>query len=69
MRKIETRAYHLFFTKEEVELMEKAAKLLDEIGDADEAGGFLESCYCINGFSEIAYEITKIANAMEECIE
>lgn len=69
MRKVETRAYHLFFTKEEIELMENAAKLIEEIEEADEAGDFLEDSYCVNEFSEIAYEITKIANAMTRCVE
>lgn len=69
MRKIEKRAYDLFFTKEEAELMEKAAKLIEEIEEADDRGDFLEDSCCINEFSEIAYEVRKIANAIAERIE
>ena len=69
MRKVEKRAYDLFFTKEEAELMKKAAKLIDEIEQADDKGDFLYDSNCINEFAEIAYEVRKIANAMAERIE
>ena len=69
MKKVEKRAYDLFFTKEEAELMKNAARLIDEIEQADDEGDFLEDSCCINEFSEIAYEVRKIANAIAERIE
>ena len=69
MIKVKKRAYDLFFTKEEAELMKKAATLIDEIDQVDDEGDFLEDSYCVNEFSEIAYEVRKIANAMAERIE
>lgn len=69
MRKVEKRAYDLFFTKEEAELMKKASQLIEEIEEADDKGDFLEDSDCVNEFSEIAYEVRKIANAMFEHIE
>lgn len=69
MRKIERRAYDLLFTKEEAEIMKKAAKLIDEIEQADDKGDFLEYSKCLYEFSEIAYEVRKIANAIAKYIE
>ena len=69
MKKVEKRAYDLFFTKEEAELMKKAAKLIDAIEQADDKGDFLEDSCCVYEFSEISYEVRKIANAMAEHIE
>ena len=69
MRKVERRGYDLFFTKEEVELMKNAAKLIEEIGETDDRDIFLYDSNCINEFAEIAYEVTKIANAMSEYVE
>lgn len=40
MRKIERRAYDLLFTTEEVELMTNAAKLIEDIEEADDRGTF-----------------------------
>ena len=69
MRKVEKRAYDLFFTREEAELMKNAAKLIEEIEEADDRGDFLENSDCLYVFSEIAYEVTKIAHAMAKYIE
>lgn len=69
MRKIERRAYDLLFTTEEVELMTNAAKLIEDIEEADDRGDFLEYSECLYEFSEIAYEVTKIAQAMARYIE
>ena len=69
MKKVSKHSYDLFFTEEEVELMKKAAKLIDEIDQADDEGIFLDDSDCINEFAEIAYEVRKIANAMSEYIE
>lgn len=69
MRKVEKRAYDLFFTKEEAETMKKAAKLIENIEEADDRGDFLEYSECLYEFSEIAYEVTKIAQAMARYIE
>lgn len=69
MRKVEKRAYDLFFTKEEAEIMKKAAKLIEDIEEADDRGDFLEYSDCSYEFSEIVYEVRKIANAIAKCIE
>ena len=69
MRKIERRAYDLLFTTEEVELMKNAAKLIEDIEEADDRGDFLEYSDCLYVFSEIAYEVTKIAQAMARYLE
>ena len=69
MKKVERRGYDLCFTKEEIELLKNAAKLIDEIDQADDSGILLYDSNCINEFAEIAYEVRKIANAMSEYIE
>ena len=69
MKKVKKHSYDLFFTEEEVELMKKAAKLIDEIDQIDDEGYFLENSDCSYEFAETAYEVRKIANAMSEYIE
>ena len=68
MEKVRKHSYDLFFTEEEVELMKKAAKLIDEIDQADDEGIFLDDADCLYEFAETAYEVRKIANAMSKYI-